>query len=116
MKRLTFDDPQWNTENMLNRAFVKDRQAYLRGLLDHGKEDISLVDYCASECSKTCKKKLNNMSAEDFGDYMDCDCPIALLYWIAVGAAELRERLKDYEDKGLDPDGKPLEPGHLFER
>jgi hypothetical protein len=116
MKRLTFDDPKGMTEGLLNRAYVKDGQVYLRGLEDHGKEDVSLVDYCASQCLETCDIKNFEASVEEFGEQLDCDCPTALLYFTAIGAAELRERLKDYEDKGFDPDGKPLEPGHLFER
>lgn len=33
-----------------------------------------------------------------------CDCVLSVLYTIAVQAAELRERLKQYEDTGLMPD------------
>ena len=35
---------------------------------------------------------------------MDCACPIALLYHMAVGHAELRHRLGQYEATGLNPE------------
>lgn len=33
-----------------------------------------------------------------------CDCVLSVLYAVAVQAAELRERLKQYEDTGLMPE------------
>lgn len=33
-----------------------------------------------------------------------CDCVLSVLYTIAVQAAELRERLKQYENTGLMPE------------
>jgi hypothetical protein len=33
----------------------------------------------------------------------DCDCSIPVLHFLAIGAAELRARLSQYEDLGLEP-------------
>lgn len=38
------------------------------------------------------------------GACMDCDCVLSFLYVAAIEGAELRERLKRYEDTGFTPE------------
>lgn len=99
MDRLTTDNPQNNLEIALNFAYAKDKKVYLRNIGDYGK-DVELGDYIAQ----------NNMGICDFtqsdilnGSCVDCciegtDCPFSFLFIVATQAAELRERLKEYED------------------
>lgn len=95
MKRLTTDNPQGNTETMLNYAYAKDGRVYLR--YGNGEDDIDLCDYISQEAeSKSCHPTLEEVME---GACMECDCNPAILYWVAVQAAELRERLKEYEDR-----------------
>ena len=99
MKRLTMDNPQSNTETMLNYAYAKDGRVLLR--YGNGEKDIDICEYISQEASKVnC-----HLSAEDVmdGACMECDCNLAILYVVSVQAAELRERLKEYEDR---EDGK----------
>lgn len=94
MKRLTTDTPQNNTETMLNFAYAKDGRVLLR--YGNGRQDIDLCEYIAQETAdKGC-----HLTPEEVmeGVCMECDCNLAILYWVAVQAAELRERLKMYED------------------
>lgn len=101
MKRLTTDNPQNNIETLLNYAYAKDRRAILRHA--DGQNDVDLCEYIA----KQAKKAGCDLTAEDVmeGACMECDCPLSLLYNVATQAAETRERLKRYEDIGLEPEG-----------
>lgn len=101
MKRLTTDNPQNNTETLLNYAYVKDRRAILRH--GGGQAHVDLCEYIA----KQAKKAGCDLTADDVmeGSCMECDCPLGILYTVATQAAETRERLKRYEDIGLDPEG-----------
>ena len=107
MKRLTTDSPKGYTEWLLNLAFVKDNEVMLRGLGEDNC-DISLVDYSKISCLERCNIDKSEVPTEEFAEHMDCDCLVAVMYFLAVGAAELRERLKEYEDTGLDYKGKIL--------
>lgn len=95
MHRLTTDNPQNNTETMLNYAYAKDGKVFLR--YGDGEEDIDLCEYV----SRQAKDKICHPSPQEVmdGECMECDCELAVLYWVAVQAAELRARLKEYEDK-----------------
>jgi len=95
-ERLTTDNPKNNTETMLNYAYAKDKQVYLR--YGDGEEDINLCEYI----SRLAAKKSCHPTPEEVlaGECMECDCELAILYWVAVQAAELRGRLAKYEDLG----------------
>lgn len=97
LKRLTHEPPQGMYEAMHNTAFVRDREVFLRGC-GQGEEDISLCHYCAQQCKERCNTDIADVPAEEFGEFMDCECPVALLYFIAAGAAEMRQKLMRYED------------------
>lgn len=102
-KRLTTETPTGNYQYLHNATKIKDRQVYLRDF--NGGGDLSIIDYCKKECQEKCKADFSeNANPEEFGEYMDCDCPISLLYGMAVGHAELRARLATYEDSGLSPE------------
>jgi len=95
-ERLTTDNPKNNTETMLNYAYAKDKQVYLR--YGDGEEDIDLCEYISrlaadKSCHPTPEEVLD-------GECMECDCELSILYWVAVQAAELRGRLAKYEDLG----------------
>lgn len=97
LKRLTHEPPQGMYEALHNTAYVKEHKVFLRECGVDG-QDINLCAYCREQCRKTCGAKLPDVPEEEFGEYMDCECPIALLYFIAVGAAEMREKLFNLED------------------
>lgn len=90
--RLTNDNPTTNTENMLNLAYAKDGKVYLR----YGVDDVNLCDYVSEFATKKGCNYTSNEIME--GACMECECEVNLLYCLAVQAAELRERLKHYED------------------
>lgn len=91
-ERLTTDNPITNTGTMLNLAYAKDGNVYLR----YGVDDINLCDFVSD---LAIKKGCNNTSKEIMeGACLECECEVNLLYCLGVQAAELRERLKYYED------------------
>lgn len=96
MKRLTTDKPSNNTETMLNYAYAKDGYVYLS--YADGEEDIRLTEYC----SRLAQRKGCEFGTEENilnGDTCrECDCEVAIINVLAIQAAELRERLKKYED------------------
>ena len=108
MDRLVNDDPQTNTEVMFNLAYVKDKEVWIRGGGDDG-EDCALIDFTNRMCaSHDCLFDItpNEIDEEDIdntGDrLLECSmsgCPIGTAYFIAIQAAELRERLRTYEEK-----------------
>ncbi len=93
--RLTTDTPTNITENMLNFAFADNGAVKLR--YGRGKENIDLCEYIEDFASDDCC-----VSAHDIMEgaclECDCDCNLQVLYVCAVQAAELRERLKYYEN------------------
>jgi hypothetical protein len=103
MKRFITDEPEGMFEGCLNMAFSKNKEVYLRGIGEGG-EDVSLVNYCKKECKERCDRDLDDVPVEVFAEYMDCECSIAILHSLAIGSAELRGRLKKYEDTGLELD------------
>lgn len=84
MKRFTTDNPETNCERLLNFSYCEDKNVKL--LYAEGKEHVDLCEYIA-EMSKSY-----------------CDCVLSVLYVAAIAAAELRERLKLYEDTGFTPE------------
>lgn len=98
MERLTTDDPQGNYQRLHNMTAIKDMEVFLK----LGDAEINLVDYCKSECKEKCGIEFDG-DAQTFGDYMDCDCIVAIFYGMAIGHAEMRAHLKEYEDSNLTP-------------
>lgn len=96
MKRLTTDNPQGNFDRLMNFAFDKDHKAMLS--YADGEENVELHSYI----SKLAKQKGIDLSPDEIMEdgLMDfADEDFAILYYCAVQAAELRARLKMYEDK-----------------
>ena len=114
MNRLVKDDPQTNTEVLFNLAYVKDKEVWIRGGGSDG-EDCTLIDFSKQMCMKNHECQFDDgfpadLAKNDFdqiGDlFMECSmcgCPIGTAYFIAIQAAELRERLRMYESKGDEP-------------
>lgn len=101
MNRLTTDKPVGITERMLNFAYCDNGRVKL--LCAEGKDNIDLCEYVAYRAtSMGCCLTDDDVMA---GACLEgCDCPLSTLYTIAVQAAELRERLKQYENTGLMPE------------
>ncbi len=111
--RLTTDTPKNNLEMALNLFYVKDKEVWVR---EYGKggEDISLFDLTREILSHQCPYVDSDISDDDlimmmpewlFNDVRATEHVIGLLYQAAWVCAELREHLKQYEDKE-DTDGK----------
>ena len=123
MKKIVTDDPQDNVEVMMNLAFVKDKEVWIRGGGDDG-EDCTLIDFTNRMCaSHDCLFDIQNESEEDdignTGDrLLECSmsgCSVGTTYFIAIQAAELRERLRMYEEKDADNQGRQQGPKHVGE-
>ncbi len=96
MKRLTTDTPKGCLDGMLNFAIAKNNKVFLAD--ENGEYNVDLCEYV----SRLAKAKGYDFSPEDIMEeglfeYFQED--FAVLYCLAVQAAELRERLKLYEDK-----------------
>ena len=114
MKRLTTDRPQDNVENTLNLFYVKDKETWIRGGGPAPQyKDVTLDDFMRRMIKE---KHLDVKVPEDWQEF-SCmmaewlmDDPesetgmMALMYAAAWGFAEIRERLKRYEDTGAMPD------------
>jgi hypothetical protein len=102
-RKLVIENPEGNYQQLHNMTGVdSNKEVYLRDYNNEG--NLSLVEYCKKECMERCEFEFDaSTPADEFGEYMDCDCPISLLYHMAVGHAELRNRLGQYEDTGLSP-------------
>lgn len=104
MKRLTTDNSKGNFERLMNYAYAKNNRTHLS--YAGGKNDVDLCEYV----SDLAKAKGYDFSPEfimEDGLFDNCDDDFAILYYCAVQAAELRARLKLFEDK--------LENGTLIE-
>ena len=96
MKPLVTENPEGNYQYLHNMTMIKDKEVYLRDFEDKG--DLNLVDFCKKQCDKKCEVTIE-APVEEFGEYMDCSCIVAYFYHIAVGHAELRNRLGKYESE-----------------
>ncbi len=102
LKPLVIDNPEGNYQNLHNMTGIDaNKEVFLRDL--GGEGDISLVDYCKHECKVKCDVDQEG-EAIDFAENMECDCPVTLIYHMAIGHAELRNRLGQYESTGLSPE------------
>lgn len=125
MKRIVTDDPQDNVEIMFNLAYVKDKEVWIRGGSETG-EDCTLIEFSSRmcECNHMCQfddspYDLAKDDVDKIGDYLMecsmCGCPIGTAYFIAIQAAELRERLRKYEnDSAPDPKPAVIDNGKAF--
>ncbi len=112
MKRLTNDNPQNNTETALNLFFVKDGQAWVRrGGQEPNCPDVSLCDFMR-RILRSNEIDVDGSSDQELSDALfdmlfygvdTADGLIALLYSAGWAFAELRERLKAYEETDLTP-------------
>lgn len=91
--RLTTDEPNGNYQHLHNCTTIIDKEVYLKDF----DANLNLVDYCKEECKAKCNTDID-AEADTFAEYMDCDCVVARFYHMAVGHAELRNRLKTFED------------------
>lgn len=113
MKRLTINCPDNNLDAALNLFYIKDSETWVRGGGD-GPDypDIRLYDFIR-KAAKILLPDLDFPMDDDGVDYamgeLLLDGPdeptglLALLYTAAWSYAELRGRLMQYEDTGLEP-------------
>ena len=113
MKRLTTDRPEGNVENTLNLFYVKDKETWIRGGGPAPQyKDVTLDDFMRRQIKARLPidapedwKEFSAMMAEWLMDDPESDTGmLALVYAAAWGFAEIRERLKRYEDTGAMPD------------
>ena len=94
--RLTTDNPLGNFDALMNYAYAKDGNVLIR--YANNQENMDLCDYIAHHAKCDCA--INAQEVLD-GACFECDdfyCPLGRAYFASVQAAELRERLKMYED------------------
>ena len=102
MKKYITDTPQNGVEALLNRVYVKDNEVWLRELGEDN-EDISLINFTRKMYRSEYKYELpEDIPVEQFGEYMDNCGFTEAFYFIAVGFAEVREKLKKLEKENLD--------------
>lgn len=112
MKRLTTDAPKTNLESALNLFYAKDGEAWvLRGGSEPAYADVTLFDYIRSAILNTLgpKTPILELDNEEIGNVLSegwlfdgnktVEGIIATLYTAGWVAAELRARLKMYEDR-----------------
>ncbi len=104
MNRLTTDTPHGNFETMMNFAYAKNGEVWIRGVGAHG-EDMRLNEYIF-DVMQGDKNYCEVDHPDDFPEFcLDaCFCEFGALFAAATQAAELRARLAAYEDTGLEPD------------
>ena len=120
MKRLTTDAPKNNLESALNLFYAKDGEAWvLRGGSEPAYVDVTLLDYIRSAILNTLgpNTPILDLDDEEIGNVLSegwlfdgnktVEGIIATLYTAGWVAAELRARLKMYEDR--DEQQKDLE-------
>lgn len=112
MKRLTTDAPKTNLESALNLFYAKDGEAWvLRGGSEPAYFDVTLFDYIRSAILNVLgpKTPILDLDNEELGNVISegwlfdgnktVEGLIATLYTAAWAFAELRARLKMYEDR-----------------
>ena len=104
MNRLTTDTPHGNFETMMNFAYAKDGEVWIRGAGGDG-GDRKLNEYIFTVLlgdKYYCEVDHPDDVPECCLD--GCFCELGALFAAATQAAELRARLAAYEDTGLEPD------------
>lgn len=110
MKRLTTDAPKNNLESALNLFYAKDGEAWvLGGGPEPNYVDVTLFDYIRSAILNNLGPTMSNIGDDElkeviseswiFDGNLTVEGLIATLYTAAWAFAELRERLKMYEDR-----------------
>lgn len=105
--------PSGNFSTLMNYAYAKDREVYIRNAAEDG-SDILLNQYVHKLCIECGCDELEDVSLEDFPqEITSCgldygDCPNFMLWVAATQAAELRGRLQKYEQAGIDVNDIPL--------
>ena len=109
---LVTDSPSDNFSTMMNYAYAKDREVYIRNAAEDG-SGILLNQYVHKLCIECGCDQPEDVSLEDFPqEITSCgldygDCPNFMLWVAATQAAELRGRLQKYEQAGIDVDDLP---------
>lgn len=94
-ERLTTNNVQSNLQSLLNYAYSKDGEVYLR--YANGEEDKRLAEYIAALATeKGCERTADDVIEDGC---VECDCEVAILNAVSIQAAELRHRLAELEDK-----------------
>ncbi|MEE0858302.1 MAG: hypothetical protein U0M12_02405 [Acutalibacteraceae bacterium] len=97
LRKVITDEPTTDYEAMLNFARVNDGEIVLA--YTDGEKDVNLCEYIAKLAArKGCFCTAENVRKGESCSF-DCDCEVLILNMVAIQAAELRERLKYYEDK-----------------
>lgn len=113
MKRLTTEKPKDNVENTLNLFYIKDKETWIRGGGEPPEyKDETLDNFMRRQIKARMPidapedwREFSAMMAEWLFDDPESETGLlALLYAAAWGFAEIRERLKRYEDTGAMPD------------
>jgi len=116
MERLTTDTPKNNLQTALNLFYAKDGEAWVRGGgPEYEYQDVPLFTYIRSviqhqALSQHLWEDMDNGTLADvltewlFDGHETTEGIIATLYTAAWAFAELRARLKAYEDTGLAPE------------
>lgn len=111
MKRLTTDKPRNNTETALNLFFAKDGETWVRGgSSDPCVHDVTLNEFIRRVAHEHKADELFNLGTNDvelseqmadalFHGIDTMEGLIATLYTVGWAFAELREKLKRYEDE-----------------
>jgi hypothetical protein len=97
---MTTDTPQTNFDSVMNYCYADEMVAKLRWA--DGEESVPLNDYTAKCC---CEKGCKTDGEEILENGLECDCPIAIMYYLGTQAAENRAHLKKYEDILYDESG-----------
>lgn len=98
MNKLITEDIQTSGQFIMNCAYAHGGEVWLHAANDGF--DITLASYIANKakvlgCDITREDVLKGDSC---GIDCDCDCPLWVLNVVAIQAAELRERLRSYEE------------------
>lgn len=104
MNRLTTDTPHGNFETMMNFAYAKDGEVWIRGAGGDG-GDRKLNEYIFNVLLGD-KYYCEVDHPDDVPEFCldGCFCELGALFAAATQAAELRARLAAYEDTGLEPE------------
>lgn len=104
MNRLTTDTPHGNFETMMNFAYAKNGEVWIRGAGGDG-GDMKLNEYIFDVLQGD-KYYCEVDRPDDIPEFcLDaCFCELGALFAAATQAAELRARLAAYEDTGLEPE------------
>lgn len=95
IKKVVTDNPQGNIESLLNFAHDKEGKVVL--ISANGEREKDLSEYIAElskevGCDCTAEEVMDGMCLSDCGE-----CYVAILNICAIQAAELREKLRNYE-------------------